>query len=63
MPIYSYFCAKCNKNREGFRSVDGRDKGPACDKCGHTMKRVDFPKQTKSNPLGRYRLRDPFQKI
>ena len=62
MPIYSYFCAKCNKGREGFRSVDGRDKGPACDKCGHTMKRVDFPKQTKgNNPWAR--LRDPFQKI
>ena len=62
MPIYSYFCAKCNKNREGFRSVDGRDKGPACDKCGHTMKRVDFPKTDIKN-TNRTRLRDPFQKI
>lgn len=63
MPMYDYFCAKCNKNDEAFRSVDGRNKGPACKRCGNTMKRVEFPKETPAGPNPRNNLPDPFRKI
>ena len=63
MPMYTYFCAKCNKNQEAFRSsVEARDKGPVCQKCGNGMKRIDFPRAT-TNGNERPRLRDPFQKV
>ena len=62
-PIYSYFCSKCNKRNEAFRSVEGRDKGPACRECGHTMKRVAFPKETPAGPNHRNSVPDPFRKV
>lgn len=62
-PIFVYFCARCNKNQEAFRSVSGRDKGPACRECGHTMKRVEFPKETPAGPNHRIPVPDPFRKV
>jgi putative FmdB family regulatory protein len=62
MPMYDYFCAKCHKNQDAFRSVSGRDKGPACKKCGHQMKRIEIAIPTTNGP-GRPNVRDPFQKV
>jgi len=62
MPMYAYFCAKCNRNQEAFRSVEARDKGPVCQKCGGKMKRIDFPAPTTNGP-GRPNIRDPFKKV
>jgi len=61
-PLYDYFCAKCNRNQGAFRSVDGRDKGPVCTKCGNKMKRIDFPEPTGGGSE-RPDVRDPFQKV
>lgn len=63
MPMYDYACVKCNKRNEAFRSVSGRDKGPACRECGHTMKRVEFPKGLPPSPKDRWSLPTPFRKI
>ena len=62
MPIYSYFCAKCHKKQDAFRSVNGRDRGPACKKCGNKMKFIDFARPTATGSA-RVNVRDPFKKV
>lgn len=63
MPIYEYFCAKCNKNQEAFRSMVSRDRAPACKRCGHDMKRIDVPQSRPAGSNLRMSVRDPFKKV
>ena len=62
MPIYDYFCSKCNKNQEAFRSMVSRDRAPACKKCGHKMKFIEFARPTATGSV-RVNVRDPFKKV
>ena len=62
MPIYEYFCAKCHRNQDAFRSMVARDRAPACKKCGRDMKLIDISVPTPSNS-DRLNVRDPFKKV
>ena len=62
MPMYDWFCPKCNMSMTTYRSVSDRDRKAVCPHCGDSMDRVMFP-QDSSKPEGRNDLRDPFRKI
>lgn len=38
MPLYEYVCRVCGEERDAFRTVVGRNKGPKC-RNGHVMSR------------------------
>ena len=62
MPMYSYFCGKCNLTIERFLTVEQRRKSQECPSCETRMKFVEYP-QDSFKPEGRADLRDPFRKI
>lgn len=35
MPLYSYKCPLCGKERSDMRTIDARHDAPVCDKLGH----------------------------
>jgi len=62
MPMYDYFCAKCNSTVSQFKTVENR-KGPvSCPECAGPMKFVQFPQDT-ATPNGRPNVKDPFRKF
>lgn len=62
MPMYDYFCGKCNLTIQRFRHTEHRHDQQGCPGCGHAMKFVEFP-QDSATPEGRPDLKDPFRKI
>ena len=62
MPMYSYFCAACNRTDEQFRPMERRGELAVCPKCDRATIFVKYPQDTiKSNP--RDHVKDVFRKV
>ena len=40
MPIFEYYCEKCDETTEAIQSQRERDKGLCCEKCGNELEKV-----------------------
>jgi putative FmdB family regulatory protein len=40
MPVYEYFCTKCNLKFESLRSMSKSDEDAQCPQCNHAARRV-----------------------
>jgi len=59
MPIYEYYCSKCNKIQPKIRQIEHRNVKISCDKCGTTMEWINAPK----GDLETRRVNDVFRKV
>lgn len=50
MPIYEYYCAKCDKTIELLRKLDDNDKPVSCAECKYCLVKV----LTTANIHGEY---------
>lgn len=40
MPLYSYLCSACDKEKDEYRSVSQRNRCPKCDACDKPMVKI-----------------------
>ena len=65
MPIYEYYCADCNFDFEGMRSVSQSDDPANCEKCGKPAQRqlsnFAFKSNTFTSPKFKASLEKPMR--